>query len=724
MGGDLKGIEQKLEYLKKLGITTIYLNPVFDAGSNHSYDTQDYTKIDPAFGTQKDWDKLVKEAKKKGIRVILDGVFNHMSSDSPFFDRYHRYPTVGACESLSSPWRNWFEFTTNNVPCGTADYEGWFGFDSIPVLKKTNPDVQAYFLTAPDAISRRWLQDGAAGWRLDVSGDPSFPAGYWETFRSVTKGVDPDALSISETWQKDSTLLRMIRGDRLDTTMNYRLRDAVLGLLTPGPFNSKGFGDSGRIIAPSEFVNRLASIREDYADAAYFSLMNLLDSHDTERLLWTLTPGAETTADKELDAANVAVGKEKLRLAALIQFTVAGAPTVYYGDEVGITGDDDPDDRRTMPWSGKDQDKKQADFYGDLTKLREKTSPLRDGDTRFLLADDAAGTVAYARIAGDDGAVVVLNRSDVGAEVRVPVAGTLPNRTEFKVGLKAGTVTAASIVSAGEIVVTLGPRSGTVLVKNADLTPPAAPTGLTATEANARVGLAWAAVAGAAGYDVYRSPLSGGGWVKVNASLVGGTSYDDTGLDNGRTYYYVVRALDFGGERERELERGRGAAASDDRLGQPPMSACSPTRSAPSIARTTCTARSGSTGSRALQGRRPGSALSSASALTARARQATRAGRGSMPPSTRRATTTSSRRRSCRRMISQFDYAYRYTVTDGRDWVYADDDGTGNGYDPAHAGALTVSSSGDTGSARETHRLARRVGLAGRDRARVGSSDR
>ena len=132
--------------------------------------------------------------------------------------------------------------------------------------------------------------------------------------------------------------------------MNYRLRDAVIGLLAPGPFDSKGFADSGRIIAPSEFAARLASIREDYPDAAYYSLMNLLDSHDTERLLWTLTPGAETTADKELNAANVAEGKQRQRIASLIQFTMPGAPTVFYGDEVGMTGDDDPDDRRTFPW--------------------------------------------------------------------------------------------------------------------------------------------------------------------------------------------------------------------------------------------------------------------------------------------------------------------------------------------------------------------------------------
>src|SRR4030095_15803325 len=215
-----------------------------------------------------------------------------------------------------------------------ADYEGWFGFDSIPVLNKSNPDVQNYFLTGPNSISKSWLKQGAGGWRMDVSGDPSFPPGYWETFRQVTKGTDSNALLISETWQKDSTLLRMLRGDRLDTTMNYRVRDAVLALLAPQNFDPRGAAHSGHQISVSDFADRLASQREDYPDAAYFSLMNLLDSHDTERLLWTLTPGDETTVGREGTPANVAAGKLRMRLASLIQFTVPGAPTVYYGDEV------------------------------------------------------------------------------------------------------------------------------------------------------------------------------------------------------------------------------------------------------------------------------------------------------------------------------------------------------------------------------------------------------
>ncbi len=560
-GGDLKGVDQSLDYLQSAGINTIYFNPVFDAGSNHSYDTQDYYRIDPYFGTQKDWNNLVKHVEQRGMRVILDGVFNHMSSDSPLFDRYHHYGTVGACESLSSPYRPWFTF--HDVPAGTgtcvgsagpysATYDGWFGFDSIPVLTKTDADVQAYFLTAGDSVSRHWLNQGAAGWRMDVMGDSSFPNGYWETFRNVVKNTKSDAVIISETWQKDSTLLRMLRGDRADTTMNYRLRDAVLGLLAPGSFDSKGFADSGRIILPSEFANRLASIREDYPDTAYYTLMNLVDSHDTERILWTLTPGTETRADKEFNAANLADGKRRMQIASLVQFTMPGAPTVYYGDEVGLTGDDDPDDRRTFPWppSVVKRDNAPLNHYSQLSAIRRATPALTAGDFRVLLADDAAGTVAYGRKTATQAAIVVINRSPDARTVEIPVAGYLPEGT----GLTAvygvnNPGNPAVAVSGGKVSVTLSPMSAWLLTTGqVDLMPPAAPSNLRVTnEGNAQVSLAWDGVPDAQGYNVYRSPVSGGGWVKANASPVAGVSFTDTALQNAQTYYYVVRALDGSG---------------------------------------------------------------------------------------------------------------------------------------------------------------------------------
>jgi glycosidase/fibronectin type 3 domain-containing protein len=714
-GGDLKGVDQYLEYLQTLGVNTIYFNPIFDAGSNHSYDTQDYYKIDPYFGTQKDWENLAKHAEERGIKIVLDGVFNHLSSDSPFFDRYHHYDSVGACESLQSPYRNWFTFHDVAAGAGTcvgsagansATYDGWFGFDSIPVINKALPAVQQYFLTNPDSVSKHWLNAGAGGWRMDVSGDPSFPNGYWETFRQVTKDTDPDALLISETWQKDSTLLRMIRGDRLDTTMNYRLRDAVIGFLAPQSFDSKGFGDSGRIILPSEFASRMESVREDYPDAAYYSLMNLLDSHDTERLMWTLTPtenGRETTADKELNAANVAEGKKRQQLASLIQFTVPGAPTVFYGDEVSITGDDDPDDRRTYPWADKGGSPDQDMFihYKMLNTLRSANGVLVNGDFKVLLADDASGVVAYGRKTNNQAALVIVNRSNQAQSGAIPVAGYLPNGITLNKAYAVGTGSASSVtVVSGAIQGAIGPMSAVIFLSgNVDLQPDDAPDNLRVTgEGNGTVSVAWDAVSGSAGYNVYRSPVSGGGFVKANGgSPVSGTSFADNGLQNARTYYYVVTSLDAAGNESgysNEVSALPHLTIGWANLQWPPTM----THTISAVIRTEnaygqvwidgVTNQAGVTESlRAQLGFGPdGSDPSGNAAWTwVEAFFNTDAGqndefKASLLPE---ATGT-------------LDYAYRYSTTNGRDWVYADLDGIGNGYSPTQAGSLTVNAAADT----------------------------
>jgi glycosidase len=551
-GGDLKGIDQQLDYLKSLGVNTLYLNPIFDAGSNHGYDTQDYYKVDPYFGTQKDWDNLAKHADHLGVRIILDGVFNHLSSDSPIFDRYGHYSTVGACESTTSPYRSWFNFRPQtNGPCAgpagpkTMTYDGWFGFDSIPVINKSLADVQGYFLTSSDSVTKHWLRAGAAAWRLDVEGDASFPTGYWETFRQEAKATKSDALLIGELWQKDSTLLRNLRGDRMDSTMNYRLRDAIVGLLAPGPFDSKGFADSGRIITPTEFGNRVASLAEDYPDTVLRSLMNLLDSHDTERILWTLTPGADNPADKQ---ANVAQGKQRLRLATLIQFAMPGAPTVYYGDEAGVTGDDDPDDRRAFPWADKGgtPDTALQAWYRSLTAARTATPALRDGDLRVLLADDAANTVALGRKTTSGAAVVVINRSNVASTVQVPVAGYLPDGTALQRRLVVGgTGGGTANVSAGVLSVAVPALGGVLLTANGvDLLATAAPANLRVTdEGNGTATVIWNAVPGAAGYQVLSSFVSGG-YLPAPGTSNGPTSFTLTGLRNATPTFIVVRALD------------------------------------------------------------------------------------------------------------------------------------------------------------------------------------
>ena len=711
MGGDLKGVDQSLDYLESLGVNTLYFNPIFDSASNHGYDTQNYYKIDPYFGTLKDWDNLVKHADQLGIRIIVDGVFNHLSSDSPFFDRYHHFNEVGACESLASPYRSWFTF--HDVPAGTgtcvgssgpdsATYDGWFGFDSIPVLNKSNPQVQAYFLTDPNSVSRYWLQKGAAGWRLDVMGDSSFPGGYWESFRQVVKGADPEAMVIGELWQKDSTLLRFLRGGLADTTMNYRLRDAVLGLLSPNTFDSKGFADSGRILLPSEFASRLASIQEDYPASVFYSLMNLVDSHDTERILWALTPGTETTADKELNPTNLAEGKQRQRIASLIQFTLPGAPTIFYGDEVAQTGDDDPDDRRTYPWAdlGGSPDTAMLGHYQALSSLRQANLVLTQGDLRVLLADDAADTVAYGRKTGTQAAIVAINRSSMTSTVDIPVAGYLPDGLILQAVYGVGNLSGGSVVVAGGMVsVELNPLSALLLVTGeVDLTHPAAPTGLSVTnEGNAEISLAWDSNPSAAGYNLYRSPVSGGGFVKVNGSLLGEVSFTDTGLRNAQDYFYVVTALD---------EWGNESAYSNEASGMPHYTiGWANLQWPPSMLHTISAVNRTENaygqvwidGVTSLPGQTP----------TLRAQLGFGA-EGSDPASDPGWTWVEASfnvdagnndeffASLLPETLGTFDYVYRYTTTNGRDWLYADQNGPiPVGSLPSNPGKLTVVPSDD-----------------------------
>jgi len=712
-GGDLKGVDQYLDYLQSLGVNTLYFNPIFDAGSNHSYDTQNYYQIDPYFGTQKDWENLVKHANHRGMKIVLDGVFNHLSSDSPIFDRYHHYSSVGACESLDSPYRSWFYF--HDVPAGTgtcvgssgqpdsALYDGWFGFDSIPVINKTLPEVQDYFIKNDDSVTNYWLDNGSSGWRMDVMGDASFPNGYWEAFRDEVKDNKSDAIIISETWQKDTTLLRMLRGDRADTTMNYRLRDAVLGLLAPQNFDSKGFADSGHSISPSEFASRMESIREDYPDAAYYSLMNLLDSHDTERLRWTLTPGEETTANKEFNPANVAEGKQRQKIASLIQFTVPGAPTVFYGDEVGMTGDDDPDDRRTFPWADKGGHPDHSMFahYSWLNTLRRTQDVLTDGDFKILLADDTTQVIAYGRKTQHQAALVIINRGDQAQSSAIPVAGYLPEGTKF---IKVYTVGSGGprrvTVENGVVNTTVGPMSAMILVtgKFVDLKPTAAPNLNVTNEGNGEVSLSWNNVSGSVGYNLYRSPVSGGGWIKVNDSPLGSTSYTDTGLLNAKTYYYVVTSLDGVGNESaysNEVSALPHLTIGWANLQWPPTM----THTVSPIDRTdTAYGRVWIDGATNQPGATPG--------LLA---QLGFGPEGSNPDGNTSWTWVDAsfnvddgnNDEFMASMLPEtagvFDYVYRYSATNGNDWLYADLNGpVPDGALPPNPGKLTVNASGDT----------------------------
>lgn len=580
-GGDLKGVDDKLIYLRSVGVSIIYFNPLFDSASNHGYDTRDYLSISRYFGSNGDFKKLVKDANDIGIKIVLDGVFNHLSSDSPFFDRYHHYNTAGACEDVHSVYRSWFNFhdvapgsgvcvDSQNRP-NAATYDGWAGFDSIPVIVKIDPTdtsmpyvpVAKYFYSDPiRSVANFWLKLGASGWRFDVMTDPSFPLTYWQQLRSITKGIKPDETLIAEAWQWYDNI-PLTHGDTADTAMGYRFRNAVLGLL--GGVDNKGFPEEANPnLPPTTFVKRMDSIREDYSDATYYTFQNLLDSHDTARILWSLTPGQANREDKELNAANLALGKKREAIAALVQMTVPGTPTIYYGDEVSLTGASDPDDRRAFPWKlnpdgSYTQDKKDPFYFGAagdhttlnwyrLLSLIRLTNPvLRQGKLSFLLADDTNLTLAYAMRKDNSLSIMVINRNESSAQtITVPTAPYVRDGIKLLDLLGSGKTTTQN----GSFQVKLNPLSAAIyiLIPGQDITGPVAPYGLTGSTANgltSTVNLSWQKTAKAITFNIYRSVVQGGGYLKIGTTT--GLNFNDNHVNNGATYYYIVRALDAQG---------------------------------------------------------------------------------------------------------------------------------------------------------------------------------
>jgi glycosidase len=679
-GGDLQGVKDKLDYLADLGVTAIYFNPIFKAPSNHLYDTTDYFRIDDYFGSMGTFQSLVNQARKRGITIILDGVFNHTSSDSIYFDKYSRYPKVGAYESQASLYYDWYTFTE-----WPGSYNSWWGFDSLPVLTEIQP-VRDFIYGSDESVARWWVEHGTGGWRLDVAPDKSHE--FWAEFRPRVKSADPDAIIIGEIWD-DASL--WILGDELDTTMNYRFRRALLGFLNgdsldPNQGNIRGLN-------PDQFNSVLQSIKEDYPPPAFATAMNLVGSHDTQRILWALTPGARNRAEREFDATNLAEGVAKLKLLAILQLTMPGAPTIYYGDEVGLTGDTDPDDRRPFPWGSMDTDL--LAHYQALIGLRNGHSFLRTGSFDRLYTYNDDGTYAYGRMDASGVAVVAANRDTEAHELAIDLSGYIPEGTVLTDALNGGTYT----VTGGQITVSVDGRWGAVLITppGTDLTPSDAPTGLMAGARDGAVDLAWDAVPGAAGYNVYRSPVSGGGYARLNNAPLVGTAYTDDMVVNGRLYYYVVTALDAAGNesaRSNEVEALPHLLIGWANLQWPPsidhtISALNPTENIyGQVWIDGHTNQPGPTGGLIAQvGYGPDGSIPDGNPawIWVDASFNVDAGnndefKGQLLPEA----------------LGSYDYAYRYSTTAGRTWVYADLDGTGNGYDTAKAGNLTVFSSGDT----------------------------
>lgn len=478
-GGDLKGIEEKLDYIRGLGFDTIYLNPIFKARSNHRYDTDNYLEIDPALGGEAAFASLVAAMKARGMRLILDGVFNHASSDSVYFDRYGRYsaPPLGACRDLASPYRSWFTFFSNFTPCRSQDYAGWFGFDSLPEYNDSSIEVRNFIYRTPGGnVTAHWYGRGADGWRFDTTTDISH--NWWNDYRSYAKSYKADGPLIGEIFPDASQYLA---GDQLDSAMNYRFRKNVLGFVRENAdWIDNDNNGSNRIVplSPSQFDRAMRSIREDYPEPALYAMLNLIDSHDTNRALYVLTKVGDD---------GLAQARERLRLAAIIQFTWYGAPMVYYGDEAGLNApsltsggsgpEDDPYNRAPYPWSDASgnaaiygpADRAMVTFYTRLGRLRKAYSCLRTGRFETLLAGDATpstgdeNTYAFARTDTGGSVLVVLNNGPVANLATIPAGSLFADRTELQDYLTGSRYR----VTNGGVSLVLPPRSGAILLRRA-----------------------------------------------------------------------------------------------------------------------------------------------------------------------------------------------------------------------------------------------------------------
>jgi glycosidase len=568
-GGDLQGVQEKLDALQELGVTTIYFNPIFDSPSNHRYDGRDYRVVDDSLAVAGDaeasmalFDAFAAEVEQRGMHLILDGVPNHSSSDSPQFDRFGRHDAVGACEAEDSPYRSWYFFDPAR-PAGGGDcagdtnYRGWAGVATLPQANTANDEVIDAWL-GEDGIVRQWLsKPGVDGWRIDVVPDvvlvnPSF----FEQMRIVAKEVNPDALLISETWAEKDARLRLL-GDEFDSTMNYRFRQALLGFLRDSDFSEDNDGGVVALTA-GQFEAALRAIQEDYPPAAFASAMNLLGSHDVNRAVRVLDhDGIDYAAQQPVN--DFVDGRARLALAAVLQLTLPGAPTIYYGDEVGLVGfgsdvpRDDPYNRQPYPWTDADgydslpdwrkQDGELLAHYQKLGQLRNRHSFLRTGSWDTLLIDDA-GLIVYGRKDSSGAAIVTLNRSAVTQTVSINVAGYLPFGADLRdpFGDAAVTVSDGSIVDAGLITYTVPAMSYQLWLTGdeIDLTAPAAPT-VTVSEGDGFVDLSIMPVDGAIQYAVYRSFVDGG---YQEMFVTGGQDTpivaSDAELDNGVRYFYRV----------------------------------------------------------------------------------------------------------------------------------------------------------------------------------------
>lgn len=404
--GDLKGITMKLPYLHSLGVNCIYLNPIFEAYSNHRYDTGNYEKIDPVLGNEEDFKELCSEAKKLGIHIINDGVFSHTGSDSIYFNRENRYDSLGAYNSKESPYYTWYKFIEwPNI------YNSWWGFNTLPEVEELSTSFNEY-INGENGIIRRWIRNGNSGWRLDVADE--LPDEFIEYIREAVKAEDPEALLLGEVWEDASnkesygSRRRFLYGKELDSVMNYPFRDAILGFLDCG---------DGR-----DMLEIVLCVLENYPRPVIRSLMNLLGTHDTERVITLLAGerqhgrGREWQAATKLSPEQREFGLRRMRVASGILYTLPGVPCIYYGDEVGVEGYRDPFNRATFPWGREDEEL--LEWYRALGEMRKDCACLRDGDLRDC--GSSGRTMSYIREDENEMLLCVFNAADHAITFKVP----------------------------------------------------------------------------------------------------------------------------------------------------------------------------------------------------------------------------------------------------------------------------------------------------------------
>jgi glycosidase len=430
-GGDLQGVTQRMGYLTSLGVNSLYLNPIFEAPSNHKYNTADYDHVDADFGGDAAFKDMVDVAHRNGVKVMLDGVFNHTSHQHKWFRDVRE----------KGPRSEFFNrFSVNNWPIKytrdkdgvlrSDDYKSWWDYATLPVLKTDSPEVRDYFLTGRDSVVKKWLRDGKIdGWRMDVADDTNFSPDYWRTARKSIKETNPDAYMVAENWKDASS---MLQGDQFDGSMNYQYFT----------FPAVDFF-AKKSASVDDFVKRLDN---GYSKEAKFGAFNILDSHDTPRFI------SQAGGDWY-----------RQRPAAIFQMTYVGAPVVYYGDEIGMEGEKDPDSRRAMEWqyvpgnrtkeptamhgvarpldqakNGTELARKQRaeqlfGLYQKLITTRKAEPALRRGDFSVLATHNADSTLVYRRhvegVARD--AIVAINNNVTGKDIRVPLEGVAADGTQF-----------------------------------------------------------------------------------------------------------------------------------------------------------------------------------------------------------------------------------------------------------------------------------------------------